>query len=93
MDKARAFEERGMYVCPLQTLASKLQAFRILNDLGRDRPSHLNLFELRRRPSWRGAPVFLMNDEYSELGAPTKSSVVVSSVGISSVISPIVAFH
>ncbi|CAE7206308.1 mettl21a [Symbiodinium necroappetens] len=69
------------------------KAFRILNDLGRDRPSHLNLFELRRRPSWRGAPVFLINDEYSNLGAPTKSFVVVSSVGISSVISPIVAFH
>eukprot|EP00439_Symbiodinium_sp_Y106_P083589 s855_g23.t2 len=41
------------------------KAFRILNDLGPDRPSHLNLFELRRRPSWRGAPVFMMQNAHT----------------------------
>ena len=34
------------------------KAFKILSELGPSRPAHLNLYELRRRPSWRGAPIF-----------------------------------
>ena len=37
------------------------KAFKVQSELGDDRPSHqshLNLFELRRRASWRGAPIF-----------------------------------
>lgn len=38
------------------------KAFKVSKELGEDRPPHLNLFELRRRASWREAPVF--QDEY-----------------------------
>ncbi|CAE7754534.1 eef1akmt3 [Symbiodinium pilosum] len=34
------------------------KAFKIVTELGDDRPPHLNLYELRRRASWREAPVF-----------------------------------
>ena len=34
------------------------KAFKVFKELGEDRPPHLNLFELRRRGSWREAPVF-----------------------------------
>jgi hypothetical protein len=38
------------------------KAFKVSKELGEDRLPHLNLFELRRRASWREAPVF--QDEY-----------------------------
>ncbi|CAE7230716.1 METTL21A [Symbiodinium natans] len=41
------------------------KAFMILSEAGSNRPAHLNLYELRRRATWEGAPVFRIQNARS----------------------------